>query len=108
MMAEANKRETFNALGNSTTTKQALDAAEAGGLNEGSELLKDVAQGSIIRGALKYVGSHMKMLGGFTPEVADRVSQKLLTTDPATVRKITTELSKIRRQQNQRGPEKGN
>lgn len=99
MMAEANKRETYNALGNSTTTKQALDAAEAGGLQESTELLKDVASGSFIRGTLKYIGSHMKMLGGFTPEVADRVAQKLMTVDPAMVRKITTELAKIRGQQ---------
>jgi hypothetical protein len=99
MIAEARKRSTYNALGNSTTTKQALDAKEAGGLDETVGLLTDVAQSGFIRGALKYVGSHMKMIGGFTPEVADRVSQKLLTTDPAMVRKITTELAKIRSQQ---------
>lgn len=99
MIAEARKRATYNALGNSTTTKQALDAKEAGGLDETIGLVQDVAQSGLIRGALRYIGSHMKMIGGFTPEVADRVSQKLLTTDPATVRKITTELAKIRGQQ---------
>lgn len=99
MFAEAQKRATYNTVtGNSTTARQLADMADAGGLKEGVDFVKDAATGGITSATLRWVGSRLKMLGGFTPEVADQVSRKLLAADPATVRNITAELMKIDQQ----------
>lgn len=95
VFAEMRKRATYDTVkGNSTSVKQAADLADAGGLVEGVEAAKDLATGRI-GGTLRYIGSRMKMLGGFTPEVAEDVARKLMATDPATVKRFTGELMKI-------------
>jgi hypothetical protein len=99
MFAEARKRSTYNVVtGNSSTAKQMADMMDAGGLREGAEFAQNVVTNGPVSATLRWIGSRMKMLGGFTPEVADQVARKLMATDPATVRKITNELANIERQ----------
>lgn len=99
MFAEAKKRQTYNVVkGNSTTAKQLADMADAGGLKETADFAQNVATGGITSATLRWIGSRLKMLGGFTPEVADQVQRRLLTADPDAVRNITNELARIERQ----------
>lgn len=96
MFAEARKRATYNTVtGNSSTAKQLADIADAGGLRETADLARDAATGNIVGGALRLIGSRLRMLGGFTPEVADRIAQKLMTTNPQQAQAITSELQRI-------------
>lgn len=96
MFAEAQKRNTYNVVtGNSSTAKQLADMADAGGLKDGVDFVQNSATGGVVSATMRWVGSRLKMLGGFTPEVADQVQRKLLTADPAMVRKITSDLMKI-------------
>ena len=96
MFAEAKKRQTYNVVkGNSTTAKQLADMADAGGLKETADFAQNAATGGITSATLKWVGSRLKVLGGFTPEVADQVQRRLLTADPEAVRNITRELMRI-------------
>jgi len=96
MFAEAQKRNTYNVVtGNSSTAKQLADMADAGGLKDGVDFVQNAATGGVVSATMRWIGSRLKMLGGFTPEVADQVQRKLLTADPATVRKITSDLMKI-------------
>jgi hypothetical protein len=99
VFAEVRKRMTYDAVkGNSTTAAQMADMMEAGGLKEGVEFAQNAVTSGPVSATLRYVGSRLKMLGGFTPEVAEQVARKLMTSDPATIRKITEELAKIERQ----------
>jgi hypothetical protein len=99
MFAEAQKRVTYNTVtGNSTTAKQMVDMADAGGLESGVNFVQNAATGGITSATLRWVGSRLKMLGGFTPQVAEQVSRKLLAADPATVKQITGALMKIENQ----------
>lgn len=96
IFAEARKRSTYNVVtGNSSTAKQLADLADAGQLRETVDLVANAATGGVVPATLKFVGSRLKMLGGFTPEVADKVAQKLMSTDPQTIRAITSQLSQI-------------
>lgn len=100
MFAEAKKRQTYNVVkGNSTTAKQLADMADAGGLKDGVEFVQNASTGGLTSATLRWVGSRLKMLGGFTPEVADQVQRRLLTADPETVRNITNELMRINNRQ---------
>lgn len=96
IFAEVRKRGTYDAVkGNSTTAAQMADMMDAGGLNEGVEFAQNAVTGGPISATLRWVGSRMKKLGGFTPEVAEDVARKLMATDPSTVKRITGELMKI-------------
>lgn len=100
MFSEARKRSTYNVVtGNSSTAKQMADMMESGGLRDGVDFAQNAITSGPVSATLRWIGSRMKMLGGFTPEVADQVARKLMATDPATVKKITTELMKIEAQQ---------
>lgn len=96
MFAEAKKRLTYNVVkGNSTSAKQLADMADAGGLKETADFAVDAVRGGITSATLKWIGSRLKILGGFTPEVADQVQRRLLTADPEAVRNITRELMRV-------------
>lgn len=96
MFAEARKRSTYNVVtGNSSTAKQLADMAESGGLRETADFVKNAATGNIVGGALNFIGSRMRMLGGFTPEVADSVAKKLMATNPQQVKAIASQLRQI-------------
>lgn len=96
MFAEARKRSTYNTVtGNSSTAKQMADMMDAGGLNETANFAKDAATGNILGGALRFIGSRMRMLGGFTPQVADKIAQKLMATNPQAVQALTAQLQRI-------------
>lgn len=99
VFAEMRKRATYDTVkGNSTTAKQLAEMMDSGGLRDGVDLVQGVVTGGPVSATLRYIGSRMKMLGGFTPEVADQVARKLMATDPETVRKITSDLMKIEAQ----------
>ncbi len=96
MFAEARKRSTYNTVtGNSSTAKQMADLMDAGGLQDTVNFAKDTATGGIASATLRFIGSRMKMLGGFTPQVADNIAKKLMTTNPQQAQAITQELSRI-------------
>lgn len=99
MFSEAGKRQTYNVVkGNSTSAKQLADMADAGGLQEGVEFVQGAATSGITATTLRWIGSHLKMLGGFAPEVADQVQRRLLTADPEAVRQIAAELAALNTQ----------
>lgn len=96
IFAEARKRATYNVVtGNSSTAKQLADMMDAGGMRDTMNFAKDAATGGVVNATLKFVGSRMKMLGGFTPEVADNIAKKLMTTNPQQAQAITAELARI-------------
>lgn len=99
IFAEARKRATYDAVkGNSTTARQMMDLAESGGLAEGADLAGQVARGDIVGAGMKWLGTRLKMLGGFTPEVADEVAKRLTSSDPGAARRLMSEISKIEKQ----------
>lgn len=99
VFAEVRKRTTYDkAKGNSTTAAQMADMMEAGGLKEGVDFAQNAATGGITSATLRWVGSRLKALGGFTPDVAEQVARKLTTSDPARVRQITNDLMRIEQQ----------
>ena len=95
---EARKRATYEAVkGNSTTASQLADMFEAGGTNEVAQFAgRAVTQGPITA-TLQWVGSALRRLGGLTPEVADQIARRLMSSSPAETRMILNELSKIDR-----------
>lgn len=98
MFNEARKRATYEAVkGNSTTASQMADMFETGGMQEGFNAAKTAATQGVIPAALQWVGSRLKMLGGLTPEVADQISRRLMTTNPQNVQRITQELAQLER-----------
>lgn len=98
IFAEAKKRATYEAVkGNSTTARQMADLFETGGMQEGFNAAKTAATQGVIPAALQWVGSRLKMLGGLTPEVADQISRRLMTTNPQNVQRITQELAQLER-----------
>lgn len=100
VFAEMRKRATYNAVrGNSTTAAQMADMMDAGGLNETVGALQTAATGRPGAAVLQYIGSRMRMLGGLTPEVADRISQRLMATNPQALQEIVTGLQQIERAQ---------
>ena len=96
MFAEAKKRETYNVVGgNSSTVKQAADLADAGGLSEMFQTGKTMATQGPIAAALQFASSRLKMLGGFTPKVADEIAKQLMARSPQEVLQIKTALQQI-------------
>ena len=93
---EARKRATYDAVkGNSTSVAQGLDFMEAGGLNEGVQFVGNAVKNGPVSATLQWVGSRLKMLGGFTPQVADEVAKRLMATSPDAARQMVAELSRI-------------
>lgn len=97
---EARKRATYDAVkGNSTTVRQAADLAESGGLND----MVNVGAAAVTQGpvgaTLQFLSTRLKMLGGMTPQVADRAAKMLMERDPSAVRQITAQLDAIGRRQ---------
>lgn len=93
---EARMRRTFDkSRGNSTTAAQMADMMNAGALREGAPVLSEAVQGRPVHALINFIGSRMRMLGGFTPEVANEVQKILLQTDPSRVRRLAADLSRI-------------
>jgi hypothetical protein len=100
LFAESKKQKTFDKVrGNSTTAKQLIDHMESGQLNtEAMGVASEVATGRI--GALaQRVSGWIAQAGGITSEVADDISQKLLATNPQSVKKLFQDLSEIEARQ---------
>ncbi|CCM77129.1 hypothetical protein [Rhizobium mesoamericanum] len=96
IFAEAKKRSTYDAVrGNSTTARQMADMFETGGASEGFNTAKTAVTQGVIPAALQFVGSRLRMLGGLTPQVADNISKRLMTTSPEVRAQITSELQRI-------------
>ncbi|WP_259669099.1 hypothetical protein [Rhizobium lentis] len=100
IFTEARKRATYDAVrGNSTTARQMADMFETGGMQEGFDAMKTVATGRPVAAALQFVGSRLRMLGGLTPQVADEISKRLMTSSPEVRSRITQELQQIEQSQ---------
>jgi hypothetical protein len=100
IFTEARKRATYDAVrGNSTTARQMADMFETGGMQEGVDALKTVATGRPVAAALQFIGSRLRMLGGLTPQVADDISKKLLSTSPDVQAKIVGDIQRIEQAQ---------
>jgi len=99
LLNEARMRSTYDAVrGNSTTARQMADMMEARGPAEDMiGMATEAATGGPAQAAIRYIGSRMRMLGGFTPDVADRVGKIMLTRDPATIERLARRLSDISR-----------
>jgi len=96
MFAEMRKRATYDTVkGNSTTAAQMADMADAGGLQDAAQFGTQALTQGPINATFSWIGSRLKMLGGLTPRVADEISKKLMTTNPAAVRQLTNELMKL-------------
>ena len=96
VFAEMRKRSTYETVtGNSTTAAQMADMADAGGLQDATQFATQAVTQGPINATFSWIGSRLKMLGGLTPRVADEISKKLMTTNPAAVRQLTTELMKL-------------
>lgn len=93
---EARKRATYQAVtGNSTTVRQGIDMAEAGGLQEGVDVVKNLATGGPINATMNFIGSRLRMLGGMTPDVADEVAKRLMAGSPQAKAETIRELTRI-------------
>lgn len=93
---EARKRATYQAVtGNSTTVRQGLDMAEAGGLKEGVDFAKNAVTGGPVNATLNFIGSRLRMLGGMTPTVADEVAKRLMASAPQAKAETIRELTRI-------------
>jgi hypothetical protein len=100
IFTEARKRATYDAVrGNSTSVRQMADMLETGGMQEGVDALKTVATGRPVAAALQFIGSRLRMLGGLTPQVADDISKKLLSTSPDVQAKIVSDIQRIEQAQ---------
>lgn len=93
---EARKRATYQAVtGQSSTVRQGLDMAEAGGLQEGVDTAKSLVTTGPVNATLQFIGSRLRMLGGMTPTVADEVSKRLMAGTPQLKSAVIAELQKI-------------
>lgn len=100
IIQEAKKQKTFNAVrGNSTTARQLMDMYEASGINNDAVgAATDLASGRV--GAfVQRLGGWLSRIGGMTPEVADGISQKLLATNPASVKQLFKSLDRFEKAQ---------
>ena len=98
IFAEMRKRATYDTVkGNSTTVAQAADMVEAGALPESAQFATQAITQGPINATFSWIGSKLKLIGGFTPRVADEIAKKLMTTNPATVHQLTNELMKLER-----------
>ncbi len=93
---EARKRSTYEAVkGNSTTASQLADMMESGGTSEVANFAGRTLTQGPVSATIQWVGSRLRMLGGLTPEVADQISQRLMSTSPVQTRQLVNELMKI-------------
>lgn len=96
LLSEARKRKTYDAVrGNSTTAAQLADMAEAGGTNELATFGLHTATSGPVSATLNWVGSRLRRLGGLTPQVADQIARRLMTTNPAQAQALVAQLQKI-------------
>lgn len=98
MFNEARMQATVEAArGNSTTAKQLMSMMDSGGLREAAaDVATDVVTGTgPLVAASRYVGSALRQLGGFTPEVANEVQRILLATSPERQQQFLTALQQI-------------
>lgn len=94
--AEARKRGTYDAVkGNSTTARQMADMFETGGMQEGFNAAKTAVTQGPVAATLQFVGSRLRMLGGLTPQVADQISKRLMTSSPEIRAQVANELRQI-------------
>ena len=92
---EARKQKTFDAVrGNSTTARQLADMQEAGGMQEGLGLVRDASTGNIA-GLINATGNILRRIGGLTPETADAMAKRLMTSNPQSARQVIQELQAI-------------
>jgi hypothetical protein len=95
----ARQRSTYEAVkGNSTTVRQALDVADAGGLNETVGLVATTAREGPISAGIQFIATRLKMLGGLTPKVADEIAKTLMERDPQAVQQVSQHLGRIAQQ----------
>jgi hypothetical protein len=100
IFSEAKRRSTYDAVRvNSTTARQMADMFETGGMQEGVDALKTVATGRPVAAALQFVGSRLRMLGGLTPQVADDISKKLMSTSPEVQAQVASDIRRIEQAQ---------
>lgn len=96
IISEARKRATYQAVtGNSTTVRQAIDMAEAGGLQEGVDTARNLITTGPVNATLQFIGSRLRMLGGMTPTVADEVSKRLMAGSATSKAAVINELQRI-------------
>ncbi|CAK7257700.1 MULTISPECIES: hypothetical protein [unclassified Shinella] len=96
IISEARKRATYQAVtGNSTTVRQAIDMAEAGGLQEGVDTARNLITTGPVNATLQFIGSRLRMLGGMTPTVADEVSKRLMAGSAKSKAAVINELQRI-------------
>jgi hypothetical protein len=96
IFSEMRKRKTYEAVkGNSTTAAQMADMLDAGGLAGQADTVKTAATQGMTAAALQFVSSRLRMLGGLTPEVADQIGKKLLTSNPQKLQELVQSLSAI-------------
>lgn len=96
IFSEMRKRKTYEAVkGNSTTAAQMADMLDAGGLEGQAETVKTAATQGMTAAALQFVGSRLRMLGGLTPEVADQIGKRLLTSNPQKLQELALALTAI-------------
>lgn len=96
IFAEARKRATYQeATGNSTTVRQGIDMAEAGGLQEGVDTARNVVTSGPFNATLQFIGTRLRMLGGMTPDVADEVAKRLMAGSPQAKSQVLAEISRI-------------
>lgn len=69
--------------------------AEAGGLQEGVDVVKNLATGGPINATMNFIGSRLRMLGGMTPDVADEVAKRLMAGSPQAKAETIRELTRI-------------
>lgn len=99
LMSEARKRSTYDAVkGNSTTVRQAMDAAEAGGLAETAGLAVTAATSGPFTATMQWIGNSLRRLGGLTPEVANQIARRLTSSNPQNAMGIIQELTRLERQ----------
>lgn len=99
LIGEARKRATYEAVkGNSTTVRQSMDMMDAGGLGEQASLATAALASGPVGAALQWVGGALRRVGGLTPKVADEIAKRLMTSDPAAVRNVVSELTALQNQ----------
>jgi hypothetical protein len=100
IFAEAKKRTTYDAVrGNSTTARQMADMFETGGMQEGFNAAKTAVTSGPVAAGLQFIGSRLRMLGGLTPQVADDISKKLMSTSPEVQAKVVSDIQRIEQAQ---------
>jgi hypothetical protein len=71
------------------------DMMDAGGLSEQAGTVATAMTQGPMAATLQVVGSRLRMLGGLTPEVADQIGRKLLTSNPQKLQELVQALAAI-------------